>query len=110
MFVQLLRWLWGYVDFHAEGRFPERLINLSARNGIRLWKLKGRDQEMWGCARESEISALTAAANKTQNSVTIIKRHGAPELVRRYKSRSGLLAGLLLAIMLCRYMSDLRSC
>lgn len=105
MFVKLLRWLWGYVDFSAEGRFPERLINLSARNGIRLWKLRGSEQEIRGCARESEVSALTAAAAKTQNNVMIIKRHGMPELVRKYRIRSGLLAGLVLAVIFCRYMS-----
>ena len=35
--IRFLRWLLGWVEFEAEGGFPERLLNLAARGGIPLW-------------------------------------------------------------------------
>ena len=34
--IRVLRWLLGWVEFEAEGGFPERLLNLAARGGIPL--------------------------------------------------------------------------
>lgn len=34
--IRLLRWLFGFVRWEAEGGFPERLLNLAARPGAPL--------------------------------------------------------------------------
>lgn len=40
MLLKVIRWSKGYVDFSASGKFPERFINLTTRNGINVWNLK----------------------------------------------------------------------
>ena len=38
--IHLLRWLFGWIRLEAEGGFPERLLNLAAREGIELWEVR----------------------------------------------------------------------
>ena len=37
MMVGVIRFFRGYVDFSAEGKFPERFLNITSRNGVSLW-------------------------------------------------------------------------
>lgn len=103
--VRLLRWMFGYVEFMVEGKFPERFLNLAAGKGVNLWKLHSRDKTLTGCARRRELPALRQAAVKTQNTLHTAAEHGLPFLVRDHKHRCGLLAGILLAVALYGYLS-----
>ena len=48
MLLKLIRWSKGYVDFSASGKFPERFINLTTRNGINVWNLKPTEKGFSG--------------------------------------------------------------
>ena len=37
MLLKVIRWSKGYVDFSASGKFPERFMNITAKNGVNLW-------------------------------------------------------------------------
>lgn len=38
--IRFLRFIFGYVEFCAEGGFPERFINLCSVYHVRLWDVK----------------------------------------------------------------------
>ena len=105
LIVRLLRWFFGYVEFAAEGRFPERFLNLAARRGLNLWRLDGGAGAIKGCARRSELDELKKTAVKSGNQLNTIKEHGLPCLAAKYKSRCGLLVGAVLFAVFCGYMS-----
>ena len=52
--VRLLRWLFGYVTFRGTGDFPERFMNLCAREEINLWEVHCRNGVLYACARWQE--------------------------------------------------------
>ena len=41
---KLINLLRGYVELHAAGAFPERLLNLCAQNRLQFWKLRWLDE------------------------------------------------------------------
>ena len=63
--VRLLRWIFGYVEFRVEGRFPERFLNLAAGKSINLWKLRSRGKALTGCAGRRGLSQLRQVAAAT---------------------------------------------
>lgn len=37
MLLKIIRFLRGNVDFTASGKFPERFMNITSKNGVNLW-------------------------------------------------------------------------
>lgn len=103
--VIILRWIFGYIKFSAEGKFPERFVNLTARKGINIWKLRGEKNSVSGFAAIRDIKELSEAAEKTENRIHIIREYGLPYLFKKYRHRSGLLAGTLICAVLCHILS-----
>ena len=69
MIVHLLRWLFGYYDISVEGKFTERFINLAARKGVNMWKLRNINGCICFCTGKNEWNTAQSAAEKTQNSI-----------------------------------------
>ena len=105
MIVHLLRWLFGYYDISVEGKFTERFINLAARKGVNMWKLRNINGCICFCTGKNEWNTAQSAAEKTQNSIHIVKEHGLPYILAKHKHRSGLLAGAVLFAVFCKVMS-----
>ena len=102
--VIIFRWLFGYVRFSVEGRFPERFVNLAARQGLNLWKLTGGGS-ISACARRRDVPMLFEAAEKTGCLLHIQEEHGLPAVIMRYRHRWGLAAGALVCAVVCHYLS-----
>ena len=103
--VSVLRWLIGRISFAVEGRFPERFINLCAKNGINLWGLRGEGERITGCARLTDLRRLEDAAKKNGHRLVIEKKSGLPFMLKKHRTRCGLLAGLIISLGLWFYAS-----
>ncbi|HIW72727.1 MAG TPA: sporulation protein YqfD [Firmicutes bacterium] len=93
--IRLLRWLFGWVRLEGEGGFPERLLNLTAREEIALWNVRRRGETLSACCPARRYRRLRRPARKAGMRLRVKEKHGAPFLIRRYRARSGLAAGLL---------------
>ena len=105
LIVKLLRWIFGYFDFEIKGRFPERFLNLAVRNGLNLWNMKGEKEELHATAKIADKNTAELFAQKTESELIIEKEHGLPYLCRTYKSRLGLLVGLIMGVALSCWLS-----
>ena len=103
--VLFLRWIYGFFDFTVTGKFPERFLNLAAKKGIRLWNTAGSKNSVTASANISDTDMIQRLAKKSGCTVAISKHHGLPYFCRKYKSRSGLLAGAVIGSVFCVYMS-----
>ena len=103
--VRLLKWLTGYLKIVISGRFPERFVNLAARKGLNLWNMVNENNDIIVFAKRSDLNELYGIAEKTGNTLHILREYGLPELLGRYKCRCGLLAGLALSAGLYFFMS-----
>ena len=74
--IQILRLIKGYVEFCAEGGFPERFINLCKINGINLWNVKNDGVKVFACTTEQEFKMLSRPAENSGMTLKIQKTRG----------------------------------
>ncbi|MGL6199477.1 MAG: sporulation protein YqfD [Lachnospiraceae bacterium] len=103
--ISLIRYLRGYLRIRIIGYSPERFLNLCSYNHIYLWGLApGRN------AYELNISIrgfrkLKPIIKKTKTRVTIVKRHGLPFFLHKYRKRKMFFLGVLMCIASIYIMS-----
>ena len=66
MLLRLIRWSKGYVDFSAYGKFPERFINLTTRNGINVWNLKPVQNGLTATMQVYDYKNIRSIASKSK--------------------------------------------
>ncbi|MDD2362277.1 MAG: sporulation protein YqfD, partial [Oscillospiraceae bacterium] len=74
--------------------FPERLLNIAARDSIELWGVKRQGLVLEACCPVRQYKRLRSPARKSGMRIHVTQRHGVPFTIHRYRSRSGLAVGL----------------
>lgn len=93
--LKIIRFLWGYVVFTANGVFPERFINLAAKSGVSLFDVKKRGTILYCSTMASEYRALRRIAKKSDIKIRIKEKYGFPFFIRQYKKRKGIFVGII---------------
>ena len=108
MLVQLIRFFRGYVDFTANGKFPERFLNITSRYGINLWNAKPSKHSINASMYISNYRKIRLAAKKSGVKTRISSKHGLPFFINKYKPRIGIpigaAAGVILIILLSNFI------
>lgn len=92
-FIQLIRYLKGYVEFTVEGKFLERFLNLVSRKGIPIWNVTKTSHTFRGCTLVKHYKKIRPIVRKTHVTVKITDRVGLPFVLHRYRNRIGLVFG-----------------
>lgn len=103
--IQILRLLKGYVEFCAEGGFPERFINLCNIRGINLWNVTNDGVKVVAFTTEREFQELKIPAENSGMTLKIIKTRGLKSFSKRHKWRCGAVLGIVMAFCFWVFMS-----
>lgn len=103
--IQLLRLLKGFIEFSAEGGFPERFINLCKIRGISLWGVKNDGVKVIAFTTETEFEELKTPAENSGMTLKIIKSHGLKNFSKRHKWRCGVALGIVMVFSFWVFMS-----
>ncbi|MBR5517400.1 MAG: sporulation protein YqfD [Clostridia bacterium] len=96
MFLKIANYIKGYVSVTIKGMFPERFINLCAKNKICLNKIKRISKnEMTADVSVSDFKNLRKIAKTSKCKVHITQKYGLRFFVYRFRTRKALLAGLI---------------
>lgn len=106
MLLEIIRFFRGNVDFTASGKFPERFINITAKNGVNIWNPVPAKNAISASMYLSDYKKIRTLAKKSRVKTKIIAKHGMPFIVNRYKARTGLFAGAVFGIILCIFLSN----
>lgn len=99
--LRIIRFLLGYITFTAEGKFPERLINLTGTRGISLFNVKKYKEDGFICSSiATEYSTLLTLAKKSLVEIKIIKKTGVPFILKKYRKRYGIIFGGVLFVLI----------
>ena len=71
--IRILRLIKGYVEFCAEGGFPERFINLCKIHGISLWNVKNDGVKVYACTTEADFKRISLPTENSGLKIPIIK-------------------------------------
>ena len=106
MLLEIIRFFRGNVDFTASGKFPERFINITAKNGVNIWNPVPAKNAISASMYLSDYKKIRTLAKKSRVKTKITAKHGMPFIVNRYKARTGLFAGAVCGIILCIFLSN----
>ncbi|MBQ9756891.1 MAG: sporulation protein YqfD [Clostridia bacterium] len=97
----------GYVEIFADGLFTERFLNICMRREIYLWNVKRRGKHrISACISIRGFRLLRPIAKKTKTQIKIVKRHGLPFVLHRYRHRKAAFLGLFLFFAVLWYLSS----
>ncbi len=105
LFLKLYRFLMGYVKIRVYGNFPERILNLMAKNGVNPWDIKKLNDEITLKILNSDFKKLRKIRAKCKVKIKILSKHGLYTKLKRFKLRYGLVAGLLVFVCLQIFLS-----
>lgn len=103
--IYILRLLKGFVEFSAEGGFPERFINLCKIRGISLWGVKNDGVKVVAFTTEQEFQELKIPAENSGMALKVIKKHGLKNFSKRHKWRCGVALGVVMTFLFWVFMS-----
>ncbi len=103
--VSVLRYITGYVEFCAQGGFPERFLNLCKVNGLSLWNVENDGVKVKACTSAREFENMEKPAQNSGMTLKILANKGIPFWAKRHKWRCGVLLGVFIAVCLVWYMS-----
>lgn len=103
--IHILRLLRGYIEFSAEGGFPERFINLCKINGINLWDVRNDGVKVIAFTTEQELKELEIPAENSGMTLKVIKRRGLKNFMKCHKWRCGMVLGIFMAFAFWLFIS-----
>lgn len=106
MLLNVIRFMRGYVDIAVSGRFPERFINITSRNGVRIWDVRRGEDTVTASMYMSDCRRIRRLARSSGVSLNVRGRHGLPVLAARYRDRLGLVIGGFVFILTVFMMSQ----
>ena len=98
--IKLLRRLRGFVRFSLKGGFPERLISLASREGIKVRDIHKTNEGISAYASASDYKRLRRHARNCGCRMRVERKYGLPFFFQRNRKRKGLLLGAVAALIL----------
>lgn len=106
MLLGLIRYVKGSVFFRAEGRSPERFLNLAARNGVNIWDAQPTAKGIEGFMSVRDYRHIRPLARKASVRARILSKHGLPFFAAKYKPRIGIPIGAAAGLALLIFLSN----
>lgn len=101
----LVLYLRGYLKIKIVGAFSEQILNLTARNRIRLWDLRCTKDSITGYITVKGFKKLRIIKRGTKTRVKIIGRYGLPFVLKKYNKRYGIALGAVIFFAVLKIMS-----
>lgn len=100
MLQQAVNYWKGQVRLRVESGFPERVLNICAARQIAFWDLTWETPLSFiFTTTRRDFRRLKKAAERLSCTLTVVDREGMPYLLRRFRRRYALVAGLILCVL-----------
>jgi similar to stage IV sporulation protein len=100
--------VFGHVRVTVRGKVPEAFINRCVRESIAIWDVMRLDQSTIACSLSvRDIKRIKPILKATDCRIHFIDRKGIPFLINRLLSRSGIIAGILLGLLIIFILSNM---
>ncbi len=101
----LYRYFCGVLTVEFFGIYPEKLLNLCAKNGIGIWSARYIKQKIRCKITVKDFLRLPKILRKSGIRVHIIEKKGFPFFIKRYHKRLGIFLGLVIFLSFLQIMS-----
>ncbi len=101
----LYRFFCGFLKVEFFGVYPEKVLNLCAKNGINIWSARYQKQKIRCKILVRDFLCLRKILRKSGIRVHILEKRGFPFFIRRYNKRFGIFAGIIIFFAFLQIMS-----
>lgn len=106
LIIELLRWLFGYINFKASDGFPDRFINLCTKDSIPLWNIQNVGGNLSASTTIEGYLNIRQSARKSGMKLRVTEKKGLVFFLKKHKRRVGILVGALACIAICTILSQ----
>ena len=104
-FNSIYHFLLGTVRLKLYGDYCERLINILAANSISFFNLKKKSDCFEITIRKDDLLKIKSLRKNTAVKIRIKSKSGIPFIIRRYRHRFGIVAGMIIFLVILNFMS-----
>ncbi|MBR2455374.1 MAG: sporulation protein YqfD [Clostridia bacterium] len=104
--IELIRWLFGYINFRAFEGFPDRFINLCTKNEVPLWNIKNVGGRLSASTTIQGYLNIRECAKKSGMKVRVVEKKGLIFFLKKHKKRVGIAIGIAICILLFTILSQ----
>ena len=104
--LRFLRYTRGYVRFTVSGKYPERFLNITARNRVRLWEVRREKARFCACMYSADYKKIRTLAKDAGVVLRVTEKYGLPTFLARFRDHSGVLIGASAFIIAVFVMSQ----
>lgn len=101
----LYRFFCGVLKVEFFGVYPEKVLNLCARNGINVWSARYKKQKIYCKMIARDFLLLHKILRKSGIKVHILEKRGFPFFIRKYNKRFGIVLGFIIFFSFLQIMS-----
>lgn len=101
----LFRYIFGFLIIRIKGENNEKLLNIAAKNRIRLWSLRCEKGDIIGNIRINDFKKLRSLIRGQKINIKITKKCGLPFKFKKYNKRIGFFIGILIFFTILRILS-----
>ena len=95
MIIELMKYIFGYIEFKAYGGLADRFLNLCTREKIPLWNIKNINGNIFARTTVSGYLSLKNPARKSGMKLLALNKRGLKFFLIRNKSRLGIAIGVV---------------
>lgn len=82
------------------GGNPDKFLNLSVKERCPLWDVRKINGDLFAKSTAEDYKKLHINARKSNSKIKLVKKRGIPFFTRKYKSRTGIIVGAAVFLML----------
>ncbi len=97
----------GIITFEALSDGPENFINALKNSSVQISGLKFKKGRIYGNVYRKDFKQVCDIASKNAAAISIAGRRGSIFTIRKYRSRIGIAVGIILAVLMTAYLSNI---
>lgn len=105
LIIIIYRFILGYVKIRITGEFSERFLNLCVLYSVTVWNIKKTKEDITLYMYAKDFLKIRTVRGKSAVSIKILKKHGLPFYLSKYKKRTGVFIGLIIFFVLLKLLS-----
>lgn len=103
--LYLYRFFCGILEVEFFGIYPEKIINLCAKNRIAVWNVHYGNNKIRLFITVKDFKRLPKILKRSGLRLHILNKTGFPFFINRYKRRFGIFAGIVIFFAVLQFMS-----
>lgn len=103
--LYLYRFFCGVLELEVSGIYPEKILNLCAKNRIVVWNSRFKKQKIRLFITVKDFKKLRKILKRSGIRVHILSKEGFPFFINLYKKRFGIFLGIIIFFAVLQFMS-----